>query len=225
MKVVIKFFWRTRSFLFGSGSVTGGEDCDIASSATDNTGKVGCSANCLHLGTELSQNWCDNNKDVSSVSSVCKNAVSVCGNGFIETGEECEIPNLNTDQSVDYKINFTSNYIGSFSTTTGHAHEYCNSRCLLKNLCEVNIKSDMYCEAGTEGCSNDCTLAGSSALYSESSVCGDGVVGIGEFDLCEVTSSTLWLNMVLLSAVLWVNLQSRLPQRLVSLRKLAKSPI
>lgn len=149
----------------GSGSVTGGEDCDIAKDVEDNTGKLGCSANCLHLGTELSQNWCDNNKDVSSASSVCKNAVSVCGNGFIETGEECEVG------------------LGDATVET------CDNNCLLKNVC--NDISLSQCEAGTEGCNNDCTLAGSSALYSVSSVCGDSEIGIGEFDLCEVTSSTL----------------------------------
>jgi hypothetical protein len=48
-----------RSGLLWKGTVTPGEDCDIASNATDNTGKIGCSFNCLHEGTPLSQAWCE----------------------------------------------------------------------------------------------------------------------------------------------------------------------
>jgi hypothetical protein len=59
----------------------------------------------------------------------------------------------------------------------------------LFNVCDTALKQ---CNKGEEGCNNDCTLAGSSALYSVSSVCGDGLpAGIGEYGACEVATSTL----------------------------------
>ncbi|EKE07250.1 MAG: hypothetical protein ACD_18C00141G0007 [uncultured bacterium] len=125
----------------GSGAVTIGEDCD---------GGSGCSNNCLHLGTSLSQHWCDN--QTSSVAA-CKNASSICGDGFIEAGEECEV--------------------GKNGATSSN----CDNKCLLKNVCKTALAQ---CYEGSMGCNSDCTLAGSSLSYRSPSVCGDGVNGAGE---------------------------------------------
>ncbi len=141
----------------GSGGKTKGEACD---------GGNGCSSSCLNIGTKLSQQWCDTNSSDSSVL-VCQNAVSVCGDGIVVSGEECEV-----------------GVRGATSNT-------CNDRCLLQNVCDQpNLKQ---CDRGTEGCNDDCTLAGSSLSYSVPSICGDGLTGIGEYsssvDSCELPSS------------------------------------
>ncbi len=149
----------------GGGGIGYGEDCDIDDPAT----KHGCSNTCVNIGTPISQAWCDGwvsySQNPGSVSAVmrvqyaevsmseftaaCGSATSVCGNGIIEQGEECE----STDS-------------------------YCSARCLIQNACNTPYQQ---CARGEEGCLSDCTFAGSSIMYSTPSVCGDGIVGIGEF--------------------------------------------
>ncbi len=142
-----------------SGEVRYGEDCEID---TPN-GTQYCSAQCLNKGTPLSQQWCDgyvsdpNNIRYQQVNreqvvAVCGTAVSVCGNGVVEQGEECE-------QDVN-------------------GRDTCSDRCLVQNACDTPAAQ---CELGTPGCLSDCTLAGSSVTYSDPSVCADGVTGIGEY--------------------------------------------
>lgn len=181
----------------GSGEVTSGEVCDTNDPKT----KEGCSAACLHLGTPLSQAWCDNTPGSSS----CLDAVSVCGNGILETGESCEFVNdttvripLSNATHIDVLVDFAVNY--------------CTNTCIAKNLCglssvptiSLGSPGSPRCQSGTEGCDdNSCTLLGASAFYDTPSQCGDAVVGIGEFGLCEVSSqSSLGQNPVqLVSAV------------------------
>ena len=94
----------------GSGARTTGEDCD---------GGSGCSTRCLNIGTQLSQAWCDNNLTASSTVS-CQNAVSVCGNDIVESGEECDSDSAS-----------------------------CNDECLLKNVCDISgLKQCNKGEAG-----------------------------------------------------------------------------
>src|SRR3989339_429163 len=132
--------------------------------------QVGCSGICLHLGTKLAQSWCDQNPNVSA----CEQAVSVCGNGGDpESGEECE-------------------------QTEGNK-TFCSDYCLLHDICSVKALelTDFYCDKDApkiEGCKSDCTWAGSSLTYSESSMCHDGVQGIGEYEICESDSKTALMN-------------------------------
>ncbi len=163
----------------GGGDVGFGEDCDIGDSDTTN----GCSNRCVHLGSPTSQAWCDGwlsyFKNPTSVNdsnlrtqygevslpeftSACSSAVSVCGNGVIEQGEECE-----------------------------SGDSQCSSRCLVQNdACGTSYEQ---CSPGDEGCLSNCTYAGSSITYSTPSICGDGVVGIGEYspDADEIRSCEL----------------------------------
>ncbi|MBU1895941.1 IPT/TIG domain-containing protein [Patescibacteria group bacterium] len=138
----------------GGGSISPGEDCDRGIST------IGCSEKCLHTGTQLSQKWCDN---ANSGEIACRNAVSVCGNGEIENGEECEL---------DF----------------GEISDVCTDSCLLVNACD----GFSQCTSGDEGCNDDCTWAGSSINYSVPSVCGNGDYNgdggtpeIGEYPGCD----------------------------------------
>ncbi|MFA5211513.1 MAG: VWA domain-containing protein [Patescibacteria group bacterium] len=172
--------------LCGSGGITSGEDCDIA------INKIGCSNNCLHTGTSLIQSWCDNyyTKETTAVYSAykydfsdlaesirnkanlaCNLATSVCGNGITENGEECDC--------------FNSSIAGSFRE---NCSEVCSNKCLIKkDVCPIATLAE--CNPDTQGCSADCSFNGSSLLYSNPSVCGDGFVGIGENPKCELSSS------------------------------------
>ncbi len=142
-----------------SGQVGYGEDCEIDNSNGTNY----CSVQCLNRGTQLSQQWCDGylrnpndpryqNVNRIQVQQVCGTALSVCGNGIIEQGEECE-------QDVDGK-------------------DTCSDRCLVQNACDT---AAAQCQAGAPGCLSDCTFAGSSITYINPSVCADGITGIGEY--------------------------------------------
>ncbi|MFH1947326.1 MAG: LamG-like jellyroll fold domain-containing protein [Candidatus Magasanikbacteria bacterium] len=177
----------------GSGTVTDGEDCDLGLSLEDinkmggpkNEASIGCSANCLHLGTELSRAWCDNNPTYADQ---CSEAVSWCGNGHLESGEECEI----TDTGLEFITSMVDS-ITTSSLATSTPSYYCTNKCTLRNICGLtsipqkttNNKEGMRCLVDTPGCNEDCTLAGSSILYINASLCGDGKVEMGESGFCE----------------------------------------
>lgn len=135
----------------GSGTVTKGEECEV--------GQSGCTNQCLRAGTSLSRAWCDaggySTTTIRSVSmDACKNAVSVCGNGEIESGEACEI--------------------GVGDGTAAN----CSDSCLVKagvNVCETSLSQ--CAGRGVAGCSAECTLLGASVSYINPSVCGDVAVG------------------------------------------------
>ncbi len=140
----------------GSGGTTPGEDCDITEDV------FGCSDICLHTGTPLAQSWCDNNKNEDNAA-YCNIATSVCGNGIVEHDEECEI----------------GEDINGFNITADN----CTNNCLLYNVCD--IEEIKQCDSGDQGCNPDCTYHGSSVLYDVPSQCGDGQVGVGEYEMCE----------------------------------------
>ncbi|PJA89893.1 MAG: hypothetical protein CO137_01805, partial [Candidatus Magasanikbacteria bacterium CG_4_9_14_3_um_filter_32_9] len=168
----------------GSGSVTSGEDCDIKDPLT----QKGCSNQCLNIGSSASSYWCEQNKNLalSTTSTIgnskeCLVGLSICGNGLLENGEECEI--------VD---GTNINLIGFGNVSVSNSVNVCSTSCLVSNACEeLNIPSPISCSPATEeGCNKlSCTKAGSSVNYSVSSLCNDGVVGIGESNLCESTGS------------------------------------
>ena len=157
----------------GDGRVDLGEACD---------GTLGCSSSCLHEGTPVSAAWCqDGDNFIFEDATECIGAVSVCGNGSLEQGEECEI---GAQVQPGLTLIYFPNGEQAISTTGGSE---CSSRCLLENACEnPTFPSSVRCEAGTPGCNDDCTYAGSSLLYNEPSLCGDAQVGIGEVAFCEI---------------------------------------
>ncbi len=167
----------------GSGSITVGEDCDTKDPLT----QKGCSNKCLHIGSQASSYWCERNKDLalSTTSTIgnsneCLVGLSICGNGLLENGEECEI--------VD---GTTINLVGVGNVSVSNSVNVCSTSCLISNACgETGIPSPISCDSTDEGCNKlSCTKAGSSVNYSISSLCNDGVIGIGENNLCESSSA------------------------------------
>lgn len=182
----------------GDGQVTRGEDCDI----TDNNTKLNCSDRCLHGGTKISQQWCSQNKERNLGSDLlakntpeCRNAASICGNFILEEGEECEfVPD--EDRKIDQN---RLQIIGGQTVDVSDARKNCSNRCILQNLCPAQNNGTQQiplvtfggprCTANTPGCKSDCTLAGSSIRNTPPSLCGDGVVGIGETVSCEIPAA------------------------------------
>ena len=167
----------------GNGTVGTGEECDlgIESNYLDVSSAMNCSANCLHGGTSLSANWCANNTTTfggfnqSDYVKVCQTAVSQCGDGVVSPGEDPECETMDTSDPVN---------------------DGCADNCLADALslkkCEptYNTTEFIYGSAvtaikNTEGCNELGQYGGSSLSYSDPSVCGDGIVGIGEDPACE----------------------------------------
>lgn len=148
----------------GNGTIGAGEDCDtgIAANASVVSSGMNCSATCQHQGTKLFNSWCFANAAsragfVQNIfDAACKNALSQCGDGVTSPDE---------DAGCD---------LGG-----GNKAAWCNNNCVNNNT------SHPECVAGSEGCSSVRQNTGSSLLYSEPSLCGDGVVGIGEDGFCE----------------------------------------
>ncbi len=175
------------------GLINLGEDCDLGITLDEATAlgnpafsQLGCSNRCLHTGTRMSRSFCSdpasNLTQEQRESAACYNAITVCGNNTLELGEECEIrPGDNRHIKV-----FGPNG-AEVVLDVESASAICSNRCILKNACDVraNISPNFTCEAGTLGCSDECTRLGSSPLYDTPSLCGDGVSGIGENPQCE----------------------------------------
>jgi cysteine-rich repeat protein len=187
----------------GSGSVTLGEDCDFNSYYDS----VGCSGSCLHMGTELAQEWCDEDDPVNQIKigdtykltselGECRRAVSVCGNSEPEKGEECEFV-YDADGIIDNNKIKIFGESGEFVIVTNESvtstANLCNSKCLLQNICEQDYiqehPNSFRCAANGNGCNNDCTLGGASLGYYLPSSCGDADLGWGEYPGCELDPS------------------------------------
>ncbi len=175
------------------GLINLGEDCDLGISLEEATrfgnpafSALGCSNRCLHEGTRMSRAYCEdpanNLTEEQENSPACYNSISICGNNDLEPGEECDFNPANTREVKVFGRDGQESVLAVDS-----ASAVCSNRCILKNVCALrpNISSDFTCVAGTPGCSDQCTRLGSSPLYTPSSLCGDGVVGVGENPVCE----------------------------------------
>lgn len=146
----------------GDGIVTQGETCDIGIPNTQ-----GCTNRCLRAGTQISTHWCQTSANsAQKAGPECVRSVSVCGNGKIESNEECEVGAT----------------LGGVTITA----EMCSSQCLLQNICSYSSIPG-WCNADEEWCNDDCTLGGSSLFNVPATLCGDGVVNDGEDAVCEIT--------------------------------------
>ncbi|MFA6547787.1 MAG: LamG-like jellyroll fold domain-containing protein [Candidatus Magasanikbacteria bacterium] len=165
----------------GNGMIGSGEDCDVGVSADQNvsTSSILCSAQCLHLGTRLSSQWCFANDakiapafggfEQKDYNFFCSQSYSQCGDGVTSPDEDvgCETTN---------------------GIPNGKHSDWCNDRCLVANKSNFDqnlTNPDTTCSANKEGCDENAQHVGSSLMYSKPSVCGDGVVGVGEDEICE----------------------------------------
>jgi|GEM_PF-621177 len=161
----------------GNNYVGFGEDCDlgIAPSSTVVTSSMGCSANCLHQGTRLSNAWCSSSTvlannagfDAASFRAFCDKSYSQCGDGMDSPDEDpgCDIGNgLNAANCNEYCLLKIGD--SSFDTTTPNN---CPATGAVENGCDPVTRQHV----------------GSSLLYSTPSICGDHVTGLGEDKSCE----------------------------------------
>lgn len=153
----------------GNGSIGSGEDCDlgITPSVSTANSSMRCSNNCLHQGTQLSNNWCFVNSvgrggfSQTDFNSACRMAVSRCGDGTDSPDEDTHCDLGNNAKAA-----------------------WCNDFCLI-NTSTLPGAPIAECVAGADGCDQNGQHVGSSLLYSSVSLCGDGDAGIGEDGFCE----------------------------------------
>jgi hypothetical protein len=112
-----------------------------------------CTVSCVRKGSGLA---------------VGADAVSVCGNGLVEAGEDCDPPLNGAGCGLDCRR------VGNTNTAS------CGNGVVEPSLgetCDVGI-------AGGVGCTTTCLRSGSSALTAASatnaSICGNGSIGLGE---------------------------------------------
>lgn len=166
--------------LCGDGDITNGEDCD---------GGVGCSATCLNQGSAIAQSWCDIDANRQQAGVACAFAQSVCGDGVLDKGEECEI----LGESIRVA---SADRRGVIDINVGvdDAARHCSPSCLLQDLCALDRvpsvdQGGIRCDSDDEGCRADCHILGGSVDYSVPSMCSDGVRGIGEYEGCRVPNN------------------------------------
>ncbi len=186
------------------------ENCDDGNTVNGD----GCSSTCLAEGSASVGATCGNN-DIAFDATT--HAGEVCDDGNNASGDGCSrqclpegsrsLASLGGALCGDGKI--TSPYETCDDGNTAD-DDGCSSTCVREGLsaCTATVKNNCCgngtvdqntitgagedCESadGAEGCSSTCTFEGSSVNYAEPSVCGDGVVGTGEYSSCESTSST-----------------------------------
>ncbi len=171
----------------GDGVIADGEACEPG--LNGEIRGVTCSNSCLHRGVgTVSQAWCDAyateayEQTTVERSAACRESVSVCGNGIVERGEDCERINVDSGGLVGDMRLFGSDALVEVSNVGA-----CDVRCRLVNICnEENIPTTVRCNPTEEGCdSASCIRRGSSIQYEQPSLCGDAVVGVGEAEQCE----------------------------------------
>jgi hypothetical protein len=166
----------------GNGMIGAGEDCDIGTLPDywRPTSSLYCSKNCLHLGTPLNAYWCAVNTStfsgfsMSEYKTACATAKSICGDEIKSPDEDEACESTSTPMSI------------------------CTDRCLINVYSDVLKKcvptttaivffegSEFIQVVKTEGCNSIGQYEGSSLMYSTPSLCGDGIVGIGEHEDCE----------------------------------------
>ena len=169
----------------GNAMIGLGEDCDLGvlPSRILTTSSLFCSTKCLHLGSALSASWCQANAanfggfDRPVFAAACAKAISRCGDAVVGPDEdrECE-------------CDAAAGGVGGECAPKWDP-KICSVNCLLLGKkCEpyeTVIIHEQTVTRRREGCGENGLPLGSSLFYSAPSVCGDGVVGIGEEVSCE----------------------------------------
>lgn len=195
----------------GNGAVEPnlGEQCDPALAAS----AIGCSGNCLHLGSSPS-------------TGATITGASICGNGAVGSGEDCDLgiaasyavsasaqncsakclhtgSQLANSWCFDSRASYGGFLPSEFNTACQKAVSRCgdgvtnpdedlgcdlgdgNKADWCNDFCLINSNTHPECPADSEGCDQNRQHLGSSLLYASPSVCGDTMVGTGEDVPCE----------------------------------------
>lgn len=189
------------AYTLGDGSTQAREQCDLGS--RNGQPGSGCSAACLRLGSnstapastcgngDLADNeQCDlgaKNGTGSGCSAECLDEGSlpgpapICGNGGQpEVGEDCDPPNGKTCSA-------SCKNMGTLACTAQGGAGCCGNGDAAGT---AEAGEDAGCDLGWDsvnrkplvapGCNASCRKTGASLSYMPPSICGDGVVGIGE---------------------------------------------
>ncbi|MDP2631877.1 MAG: IPT/TIG domain-containing protein [Candidatus Uhrbacteria bacterium] len=180
------------------------EECDDSNTRDGD----GCSATCLNEGSRVIGATCAN----TDIAWAADAGGEDCADGNARSGDGCSSICLNEGSSAlgavaavcgDGEINEPYETCDDGNSTN---YDGCSSRCVREGsvgdfgTCgdgEVDqIPASASAEEsggedcdGEEYCSSRCTLSGSSLSYSSPSVCGDGVAGLGELEVCEFGGS------------------------------------
>lgn len=159
----------------GDGRIETGEDCDNGAANTDqkcakpayanppnacSTCTTSCTINTV-LGEYCGDNKCDNGEDMTS----CPHDCTGCGNGIIETGEDCDDGALNTSTPCT-----TPTYNASAPKTCSTCTLSCHINTVVGPFC-----GDHSCDNGETqtSCPADCTGCGN-GLLEGTEKCDDG---------------------------------------------------
>ncbi len=185
----------------GNGTVETGEDCDDGNSdntdaCPDGTGGTCLDATCgdgfVHTGTE----GCDdgNLTDGDGCSATCE--LENCGNGTVETGEDCDDGNDdNTDACPDGTGGTCLDAVcGDGFIWDGHEEcddgnltdgDGCSTTCISEICGDGTLQGGEACDDGNltdgDGCESDCTVT----ICGDPADCGD----VNSF-ICDVNTQT-----------------------------------
>lgn len=167
-----------------------GEECEPRQGAEVD---LSCTASCQRPGSNvLSASWCESRPvgtATSTLTACATRAVSICGDGVVNRGEVCEIVTGSGTGPGTIRLYGVANPVAVQNVSV------CTNRCVLNNICnEPTIPTTnptLRCAPGTPGCTSACTLRGSDVAYATPSLCGDGTVGTGEYDMCEYAPADL----------------------------------
>lgn len=197
----------------GNGSIEHSAASDIAEDCDD--GNVvdgdGCSASCLAEGSAAIGATCGNNDIAFDAVTL---AGEECDDGNNASGDGCSRLCLREGSRSSAATGGAE--CGDGIVTAPYETcddggaidgDGCSSMCVREGLPACTSSTELNCcgntiaevNSGTgagedcdggEGCSDECTFEGSSVAYSAPSVCGDGVVGIGEYAMCEAAGGS-----------------------------------
>jgi cysteine-rich repeat protein len=198
----------------GNGKTEPGEQCDDAGlNGTKNSGcKINCTFACVtpatdcgtpdacekytcstaHICTQVADPAQNGNSCPGGATYVCKDGAcapptSVCGNGTVETGEDCDFGTANNGPNKGCEANCKFSCTAAASCDDGNA---CNGT----ESCDpvtVGTGNGKKCNAGTA--LGDGTACGTGKIcltrVCQNSTCGDGYIDAGKGETCEPPSS------------------------------------
>ncbi len=175
-----------------------GEDCDDGNTQNGD----GCSALCLNEGSRVIGSVCGN----GDIAYTASQGGEDCDDGNRRNGDGCSALCLNegsrnaTEVAAICGDGVVTEPYESCDDGNAINGDGCSATCIREGsvgigICGNGVVERLATGAGEDcddgnavsgdGCSAACTFEGSSILHATPSICGDGIVGIGEFPSCE----------------------------------------